>query len=187
MSKKSVSRNVAVIVSATGVVENVILATADFKWPDNSRMLIASESARIGDTYDKKSRQFIAAPEPDMTIEQARGDIHAAINAKTFEVGSMLPIEEKLLWTAKEIDAREWRGGKAATDLLTSEANAADETINDLVDKIIRKSDAHRKMVATLTGIRRQFETAAARAAPSEIRKLYDGAIAAIDAVGKTG
>ena len=51
---------IAVIVN--GVVENVIEADVGFKIP--GRQLVASELARIGDSYDASTGEFVSPPSP---------------------------------------------------------------------------------------------------------------------------
>jgi len=181
------ARNVAIIDVATNIVENVILANELFKWPDETKLLIASDIGCIGDTYDADSGEFTKPPIPPMLAETAIAGIYQAINEQTFAITGQVPTDEKLSWLAKEAAARAFKAGSATDEqaaLLDGETSITGETTDALADKIILNADAYRAAIATLTGIRRNAETAIASAEPDDIKGIFDDTISAIRLVG---
>ncbi|AWC25444.1 hypothetical protein CO731_04941 [Aminobacter sp. MSH1] len=77
----SEAKNFAVVDAATLVVDNVILAKDGFAI--DGKMLVASDTAGIGDLYDEATGQFTRpeVPEPAPTVDDYKNAIVAMLDA----------------------------------------------------------------------------------------------------------
>lgn len=153
------SKNYALI-DADNVVFNTIILADDafFEWPGAT--LIASEMAKIGDSYNPETGEFVTPEAPPRFTDaiSAQSAIFDMIDAATFAVTGRVPIDEKYSWITKEDASRAILAGspsEAQTTLIATEADLMGETIEQLATKIVANADQYRVVVAKMTALRR--------------------------------
>ena len=104
---------------------------------------------------------LLEAPEKD--LDTLRSDKLLEINGKydaaTSSIVSTYPSTELLTFDKQEQEARAYSDDhSASTPFLSGLANARGITLDDLVGRVIRKSEAFASAVATLTGQRQRYE-----------------------------
>lgn len=100
---------------------------------------------------------------PAPTIDELRAiklnDINAAYDTATSSLVSTYPQTELLTFDKQEAEARAYSADpSASTPFLSGLAQARGITLDDLVGRVIAKSEAFAAAVATLTGQRQRYE-----------------------------
>lgn len=115
--------------------------------------------------YIKKHPEVVtdepSTPEP--TLEEIKilklGEINSAYDAATSSLVATYPQTELLTFDKQEQEARSYLSDpSASTPFLSGLAKARGITLDDLVGRVIAKSEAFAAAVATLTGQRQRYE-----------------------------
>jgi len=113
---------------------------------------------------------------------EARAALLAAIEATAAAITGPVPLTEKLSWGSKEIAARAGADGSATasqTAMIADEAAITGEPVADLAARVIGNADAYRRVIASLTGVRRHTENALDLAATeTEVAMARDAGLA---------
>ena len=117
------------------------------------------------DKYAKAHPENVAEePEPaEPTLDELKAiklsEINVAYDTATSSLVSNYPETELLTFGKQESEARAYASDhSASTPFLSGLAKARGITLDDLVGRVIRKSEAFASAVATLTGQRQRYE-----------------------------
>lgn len=100
-----------------------------------------------------------AEPTLDELKTTKLSEINAAYDTATSSLVSTYPATELLTFDKQETEARAYASDpSASTPFLSGLAKARGITLDDLVGRVIRKSEAFASAVATLTGQRQRYE-----------------------------
>ena len=134
------------------------------EYPVEALEFASSHGARILEIgSDGEHRQFriVKNSEPSISDRKAEKlrEINKAYNIATSSLISSYPQTELLTFDKQEQEARSYTADASSpTPFLSGIASARGITLDDLVGRVIVKSEAFAKAVASLTGQRQRYE-----------------------------
>lgn len=134
------------------------------KYPTEAIGFAFSNDARILEiTPDGEHRRFQIVKNPERTLDGLKmaklAEINSAYDVATSSLVATYPATELLTFDKQEAEARAYTADlSTSTPFLSGLAKARGITLDDLVGRVIRKSEAFASAVATLTGQRQRYE-----------------------------
>lgn len=126
-------------------------------WCNNNRAIIKEIDSLNG----VRRFQIVSVPEPTLETmkEMKLAEINSAYDSATSFLVSTYPTTELLTFDKQESEAHAYSANPSvSTPFLSGLAKARGITLDDLVERVLIKSEAFASAVATLTGQRQRYE-----------------------------